>query len=159
MTAAETVAGRGARAASDLMPLLADAADAAAQLRGRAIEGVAAKVAAGGKIDAEALEREQHAAHGLAWIATYAEALRQLANYAKRLDGEGRFGEIERLLAGIGAAEYLAQLAGGVVMSQGETARLHELGAGDSLEAFLTPQVRALIEAATPQARARAVAP
>ena len=159
MTVAETLAGRDARQSPELIPLLAEAAEAAAALRARAIKGVAAKVAPGGKIDAEALEREQHAAHGLAWIATYAEALRQLASYAQRLDGEGRFGEIERLLAGIGAAEYLSQLAGGVVMSQGETARLHELGVGERDQAsFLTPSVRALISAATPEARARVVA-
>ena len=158
MTVAETAAGKGARAASDLIPLLAEAAEAAAALRASAVEGVAAKVSTGGKIDADALEREQHAAHGLAWIATYVEALQQLANYAKRLDGEGRFGEMERLLAGIGAAEYLSQLAGGVVMSQGETARLHELGVSESGQgAFLTPSVRALIAAAAPQARARVV--
>jgi (2S)-methylsuccinyl-CoA dehydrogenase len=158
VTVAETAAGKGARAASDLIPLLAEAAEAAAALRASAVEGVAAKVSAGGKIDADALEREQHAAHGLAWIATYVEALQQLANYAKRLDGEGRFGEMERLLAGIGAAEYLSQLAGGVAMSQGETARLHELGVSESGQsAFLTPSVRALIAAATPESRARVV--
>ena len=158
MTVAETAAGKSARAASDLIPLLAEGAEAAAALRASAVEGVAAKVSTGGKIDADALEREQHAAHGLAWIATYVEALQQLANYAKRLDGEGRFGEMERLLAGIGAAEYLSQLAGGVAMSQGETARLHELGVSESGQgAFLTPSVRALIAAATPQARARVV--
>jgi (2S)-methylsuccinyl-CoA dehydrogenase len=158
VTVAETAAGKGARAASDLIPLLAEAAEAAAALRASAVEGVAAKVSAGGKIDADALEREQHAAHGLAWIATYVEALQQLANYAKRLDGEGRFGEMERLLAGIGAAEYLSQLAGGVVMSQGETARLHELGVSESAQsAYLTPSVRALIAAAKPEARARVV--
>ena len=158
MTVAETAAGKGARAASDLIPLLAEAAQAAAALRASAVEGVAAKVSTGGNIDADALEREQHAAHGLAWIATYVEALQQLANYAKRLDGEGRFGEMERLLAGIGAAEYLSQLAGGVVMSQGETVRLHELGVSASGQgAFLTPSVRALIAAAAPQARARVV--
>ncbi|HET7211803.1 MAG TPA: acyl-CoA dehydrogenase, partial [Methyloceanibacter sp.] len=67
--------------------MLAEAAEAAATLRDRAIEGVAAKVMSGGKIDAEALEREQHAAHGLAWVATYVEALQQLASYASRLDG------------------------------------------------------------------------
>ena len=158
MTVADTAAGKGARAASDLIPLLAEAAEAAAALRASAVEAVAAKVSTGGKIDADALEREQHAAHGLAWIATYVEALQQLANYAKRLEGEGRFGEMERLLAGIGAAEYLSQLAGGVVMSQGETVRLHELGVSESGQgAFLTPSVRALIAAAAPQARARVV--
>jgi (2S)-methylsuccinyl-CoA dehydrogenase len=158
VTVAETIAGREARRSPGLILLLAEAAEAAAGLRDRATEGVAAKVTASGKIDAEALEREQHAAHGLAWIATYVEALQQLASYANRLEGEGRFGETERLLAGIGAAEYLAQLAGGVAMSQGETARLHELGVGERDQAaFLTPSVRALISAATPEARARVV--
>jgi (2S)-methylsuccinyl-CoA dehydrogenase len=159
VTVAESVTGQEARQGPELIPLLAGAAEAATALRDRAVKGVAAKVVASGKIDSEALEREQHAAHGLAWLATYVEALNQLADYAARLDGEGRFGEMERLLAGIGAAEYLSQLAGGVVMSQGETARLHELGVGDAEQAaFLTPSVRALIAAATPEARARAVA-
>ena len=159
MTVAESVTGSGARLTPDPVRLLAEAAEAATTLRERAVEAVVAKVASGGKIDAEALEREQHAAHGLAWIATYVEALRQLASYAGRMEGEGRFGEMERLLAQLGAAEYLSQLAGGVAMSQGETARLHELGIGDSVQAaFLTPPVRALIEAATPEARARVVA-
>ena len=35
---------------------------------------------------------------------------------------------MESLLAQIGAAEYVAQLAGGVMMSQGEIVRPHELG-------------------------------
>ena len=128
MTVAETVRAAERKAAPELIPLLDQAAEAATKLRDRAVEAVAAKVASGGKIDGAALEREQHAAHGLAWIATYVEALRQLASYARRMDGEGRFGEMERLLAQIGAAEYLAQLSGGVMMSQGEMVRLHELG-------------------------------
>ena len=55
----------------------------------------------------------------------------QLASYARRMEGEGRFGEMESLLAQIGAGEYLAQLSGGVMMSQGEMVRLHELGVAD----------------------------
>ncbi|MGH6831660.1 MAG: acyl-CoA dehydrogenase family protein, partial [Methyloceanibacter sp.] len=156
---AETVMGRGTPAAPELIPLLDEAAKAATTLRDRAIEAVAAKVSSGGTIDGAALEREQHAAHGLAWIATYVEALRQLANYARRLQGESRFGELESLLARIGAAEYLSQLFGGVTMSQGETARLHELGVKEADQtAFLTPAVRALIQGATPETRARVVA-
>jgi (2S)-methylsuccinyl-CoA dehydrogenase len=158
LTVAENVASPGVQGTSELLSHLAEAAEAATALRARATEGVAAKVSADGKIDSGALEREQHAAHGLAWIATYVEALNQLADYSKRLDGEGRFGEMERLLAQIGAAEYLAQLAGGVAMSQGETARLSELGVADSdRTAFLTPQVRELIAGATPEIRARVV--
>ena len=32
----------------------------------------------------------QAAAHGLAWLATYVEALRQMLGWAKRLEAEGR---------------------------------------------------------------------
>ena len=102
MTVAENVTSPGAQGTSELLSHLAKAAEAATTLCARATEGVAAKVSANGKIDSGALEREQHAAHGLAWIATYVEALNQLADYAKSLDGEGRFGEMERLLAQIG---------------------------------------------------------
>ena len=159
MTAAETVTDRKALSPAELIPLLASAAEAASALGASATEAVKAKVAAGGKIDNAVLEQEQHAAHGLAWIATYVEAIRQIADYAKRMDGEGRFGEMEALLAQIGAGEYLAQLAGGVVMSQGEVARLHELGVPDSArDAFLTAEVRALIQGVTPETRARVVA-
>jgi len=158
LTVAESLTGSGALATPDLIPLLDEAAKAATILRDRAVEAVSAKVSSGGKIDGAALEREQHAAHGLAWVATYVEALRQLASYARRMEGEGRFGEMESLLARIGAAEYLSQLFGGVMMSQGETARLHELGVKESDQAaFLTPSVRALIQGATPETRARVV--
>ena len=158
LTVAESLTSHGAANASALIPLLESAAEAAASLRDRAIEAVSAKVSSGGKIDGAALEREQHAAHGLAWIATYVEALAQIASYARRMQGEGRFGDMESLLAQIGAAEYAAQLAGGVMMSQGEVARLHELGVTEADQAgFLTPSVRALIAGTTPQTRARVV--
>jgi (2S)-methylsuccinyl-CoA dehydrogenase len=141
-----------------LIPLLDAAAEAASILRDRSVEAVSTRVAPGGKIDADALEREQRAAHGLAWIATYAEALRQIANYAHRMEEESRFGEMEALLAQIGAAEFVSQLFGGVVMSQGEIVRLHELGVAEKDHAgFLTPHVRALIQSTTAATRARAM--
>ncbi|HEV7463399.1 MAG TPA: acyl-CoA dehydrogenase family protein [Methyloceanibacter sp.] len=140
------------------MALLDAASEAAATLRDRAVEAVAAKVTVGGKLDTAALEREQRAAHGLAWVATYAEAIAQIASYARRMQSEGRFGELESLLAQIGAAEYLSQLLGGVMMSQGEVVRLHELGLAEADQANLhTPSVRALILGTTPGTRARAV--
>ena len=158
MTVAETVTTRGATASTQLIPLLDDAAKAATILRDRAIEAVSAKVSSGGKLDNAALEREQRAAHGLAWVATYVEALTQIASYAKRMQDEGRFGEMERLLVQIGAAEYAAQLTGGVMMSQGEMARLYELGVKElDQAAFLTPSVRALMQSSTPETRARVV--
>jgi len=159
LTAAETLTDREGLSPAELIPLLKSAAEAAGTLSARATEAVKAKVASGGKIDNAALEREQHAAHGLAWIVTYAEAIRQLADYAKRMDGEGRFGEMEALLAQIGAGEYLAQLSGGVTMSQGEVVRLHELGVPQSAQDdFLTAEVSTLIQGVTPEMRARVVA-
>jgi (2S)-methylsuccinyl-CoA dehydrogenase len=157
--ASETLSKSSESSLPDLIPLLDSAAEAANGLRDRCREAVAGKVSQGGKIDGDALEREQHAAHGLAWIATYAEALNQIASYARRMSDEGRFGEMEALLAQIGAAEYASQLAGGVPMSQGEIARTHELGVSEKDQtAFLSANVRDLIAATTPATRARAIA-
>jgi (2S)-methylsuccinyl-CoA dehydrogenase len=150
LNATETMTAR-------LLPLLDAAAEAAGTLNVAATEAVKAKLAPGGKIDNAALEREQHVAHGLAWITTYVEGIRQMADYAKRSSEERRFGEFEGLLTQIVVGEYLAQLAGGVVMSQGEIVRLHELGVSDSAKvAFLTDNVLALIQGVTPDMRARA---
>ncbi|MEM7397939.1 MAG: acyl-CoA dehydrogenase family protein [Pseudomonadota bacterium] len=149
MNAPETITQR-------LLPLLDAAAEAAETLNAAATDAVRAKVAPDGKIDNAALEREQHVAHGLAWITTYTVGIRQMAEYAKRTKEEGRFGEFEALLTHIVVGEYLAQLADGVVMSQGEVIRLHELGVPDSArQAFLTDTVVALIQDVTPEMRAR----
>jgi (2S)-methylsuccinyl-CoA dehydrogenase len=156
--ASETLSKSSESSLPDLIPLLESVAEAASTLRDRSREAVAGRVSQGGKIDGDALEREQHAAHGLAWIATYAEALNQLASYARRMSDGGRFGEMEALLAQIGAAEYASQLAGGVLMSQGEIARTHELGVSEKDQtAFLSANVRDLIAGTTPATRARAI--
>ena len=158
MTAAETVSDPGALSPAELIPLLAGAAEAAKALSAKATESLKARLAPGGKVDGAALELEEHAGHGLAWVVTYAEGIHQLSDYAKRMADEGRFGEMESLLSQIAAGEYLAQLAGGVAMSQGEIVRLHELGLGDDArQAFLTDDVTALIEGVTPEMRARVV--
>jgi (2S)-methylsuccinyl-CoA dehydrogenase len=159
LTVAETVKGRAVLDTPELISHLDAVAEAAMALRDRAVQGVAAKVAPGGKIDGPALEAEQHAAHGLAWVATYVEALKQIASYGRRMSEEGRFGEMEALLAQIGAAEYATQLLGGVVMSQNEIVRAHELGVSEKDHAtFLTPDVRALISSVTPETRSRLAA-
>jgi (2S)-methylsuccinyl-CoA dehydrogenase len=74
------------------------------------------------------LDREQRATHGLAWLATYVEAIRQLAEYAERMHGGHGIGEIEELLIEIAIGEYLAQIEGGIVMSPGEIVRPADLG-------------------------------
>ncbi len=84
---------------------------------------VARKVATAGGLDAA-----QTAAHGLAWLATYVEALRQLHGWAARLAEDRKLGETEQLILAVGTAEYAAQIIGGIPMSQGETMRLASLG-------------------------------
>lgn len=117
-------------AASDPLPeraLLAQAVGAAGSYLAAAREAVFARVAEAGRLNPAVLEREQRAVHGLAWVATYVEALREMAAYAERLAGDGRLGETERLILVIAFGEYLAQLVGGVAMSQGEIVRASDL--------------------------------
>ena len=104
---------------------------AAEKLLAAARASVAAKVTVSGKVDAKAIDREQRAVHAFAWYATYVEALRQMARWARKLDGEKRFGEIESLILQAAFGEYLAQLAGGIAMSQGEIARPYNMGVGN----------------------------
>ncbi|MFP3944048.1 MAG: acyl-CoA dehydrogenase family protein [Alphaproteobacteria bacterium] len=109
-------------------------------------DAVAARVAPGGKVDPERLEREQHAAHGFAWLATCGEALRQLDHWARALEGEGRFGETEALLLQGGFAEYLAQMANGLPMNQSEFVRPAQMGVRpEQVETFWTPAVQTLV--------------
>jgi (2S)-methylsuccinyl-CoA dehydrogenase len=89
------------------------------------------RVAPGGNVEPERFATEQLAAHALAWMASYVEALRQMRNWAVRLDEGGKFGEIEALILEIAYGEYLAQLAGGIPMAQGEFARPQDLGLDD----------------------------
>ncbi len=86
------------------------------------------RVVVAGKADARLFDREQRATHGLAWLATYVEAVRQLAAYTERMTEAGTLGEIEELLVRIALGEYLAQIVGGIPMSQGELVRPSDLG-------------------------------
>ncbi|MDR3498027.1 MAG: acyl-CoA dehydrogenase family protein [Parvibaculum sp.] len=133
---------------SDLLPLAGKAIEAADALLARAKAAVAQKTSKDGRVAAALVEREQFAAHGLAWVATYVEALRQLHVYATRMTGEGRFGEIEALMVQVAFGEYLQQLSGGIPMSQGEIVRPQDLGLTEADEtAFLTKDVLRLIRA------------
>jgi (2S)-methylsuccinyl-CoA dehydrogenase len=136
---------------------LIEAAGAVEGLFADARRAVAEQVVRDGKANARALDREQRATHGLAWLATYTEALRQLAAYAQRLSAADNFGEVEELLVRIGAGEYLAQILGGIPMSQGEIVRLSDLGLPPAaVAARLNPAVEHLITYGnTAQRRAR----
>ena len=92
------------------------------------------------------IDRHQRAVHGLAWIATYAQALAQMQAWAERLEAAGTLGEMERLILQIAFGEYLHHLAGGIPMNQGEFVRLADLGLGwDALSGFQAPEVQALM--------------
>ena len=123
---------------------------AAEGLIAAAKDRVAARVTVDGAISAGQLDREQRAAHALAWFATTLEALRQMARWARALESDNHFGELERLIFAAAFGEYLAQLAGGVPMSQQEIARAADMGLdADELGGFLTPEVRELIAVGT----------
>jgi (2S)-methylsuccinyl-CoA dehydrogenase len=122
----------------ELPDLLDRAASAAGALTAQVKAEVAERIAPGGRLDRAALDREQHAAHGLAWCAAYAETLRQTAAWARALAADGRFSEAEALPAQLLAYEYLSQLSGGVPMNQGEVFRPADLGvSAGRLEAVL----------------------
>jgi (2S)-methylsuccinyl-CoA dehydrogenase len=135
---------------------LDQAASAAEALLVKAKARLAARVMPAGKIDSKRLDAEQHAAHGLAWLATYAATLRELASFALRLAAAGKLGETEQLTLQIAAGEYLNHLAGGIPMNQGEFVRLTDLGLARSETAVLFDLVL-LDRGNTPEARKRLV--
>ena len=149
-------------APQDLPTLAREAGEAAKGLVAEATARVRARVlGADGKLSAEKLEAEQHAAHGLSWLATYGEAVRELGAYAGRLTESGDFGETETLLVKIGIGEYLDQMFGGIPMSQGEIVRpTTSLGlSAPELAKFRTEAVEAMIaDGNTPENRAALVA-
>ena len=117
----------------------------AESLLAAARERLIARVVAGGAIDPERFNAQQLAGHAFAWMASYVEALRQLRNWAVRLDDDSRLGEIEALILEIGYGEYLAQLAGGIPMSQGEFARPQDFGfSNDEVEPLRSGEAAAL---------------
>jgi (2S)-methylsuccinyl-CoA dehydrogenase len=93
---------------------------------------LSAEVAPDGIIEPARFEARQCAGHAFAWAAATAESLRQIRNWALRLDGAGALGEAETLILETAYGEYLAQLAGGIPMAQGEFARPSELGLAES---------------------------
>jgi (2S)-methylsuccinyl-CoA dehydrogenase len=153
-------AAQALRSEPDLLASVEEAASAVAGLLADATASLRLRVTVDGRLSNDLLQREQHATHGLAWLATYAEAVRELAAYGRRLEAEGRYGETEELLVSIGAGEYCAQVFGGIPMSQLELVRPADLG--------LTPAqvgqrhsgavARLIADGNTPEKRARLVA-
>jgi (2S)-methylsuccinyl-CoA dehydrogenase len=143
IAAGETLTGRLTAAAA-----AADAFAAAAK------QAAATRVTRGGEISQAAANEQQHALHGFAWIATTAAALDKAARWARSL--AAGLQEVDALALEIGFAEYLAQLLGGVPMTQNEFARPADLGiAQAAMRLAADPSVAALLASGnTPEKRA-----
>jgi (2S)-methylsuccinyl-CoA dehydrogenase len=144
----------------EVIAMLGEAVGAMDALMSDARRAVGERVMVDGRAVSRRFDSEQRATHGLAWLATYVEAIRQLTHYAERLADGGGFGEIEELLVRIGAGEYLAQVLGGIAMSQSEIVRLADLGlSAAAVAARVNPAVEHLIATGnTPHRRARLMA-
>ena len=145
---------------ADLLALTAAALPAVEDVLGRAKEAVRATVVDGDRISGQLIEEHQTAAHGLAWLATYAQSLQQMQSWAERLQADGKFGEVEQLIHQIAFGEYLWQIYGGIPMSQGEIMRLQDIGLSqDDMRALMQPAVMTLTQSGNTQAaRMRLVA-
>ena len=153
------VAASRPTAEPDLVELSREATAALDALLADAVAKVRERVIVAGKPDSGLFDREQRATHGLAWLATYVEAVRQLAAYTERMVGAGTLGEIEDHLVRIALGEYLAQIVGGIPMSQGELVRPSDLGlSAAQVAARIDRNVESLIAGGnTAERRARLV--
>lgn len=124
--------------------------DIVAMLRGCAAAGERYCQAVAARLRLELVDTTadalQFETHGFAWVASYVEALGALAEWASRLDAEGLFGETERRIAIIGAAEYCLQLGHGIAMSQDEIVRpAHFRAYAAAADLTTDPSVAAII--------------
>src|SRR5579862_4826158 len=85
----------------ELVELAREATIAVDALLADAVTKVRERVTVEGHAVARLLDREQRATHGLAWLATYVEAIRQLAAYTERMAGDDTLGEMEEHLVRI----------------------------------------------------------
>jgi len=131
----------------DLLETCRSALEAAQALERAAEAAVARLIAPEGKVEGKAVMREQFAAHGYAWFATYVATLKETLAWAEKLRERGQLREQERLILQIGFGEYLAQLTGGITMSQGELVRPEDMDvAGAAIDAFASDaSVKALV--------------
>jgi (2S)-methylsuccinyl-CoA dehydrogenase len=153
------IAASRSDAEHELVELAREATAALDALLADAVAKVRERVVVEGHVVGRLLDREQRATHGLAWLATYVEAVRQLAAYTGRMVGDGTLGEIEEHLVRIGLGEFAAQIVGGIPMSQGEVVRPSDLGLSPAqVAARINRNVESLIaNGNTAERRARLV--
>src|SRR5262252_9488035 len=145
-------------AGAKLTALARTATQAVEALLADATAAVRRRVTVDHQVVERLLDREQRATHGLAWLATYVESVRQLAAYAERMHAADTLGEVEELLVQIGIGEYLAQIQGGIPMSQSEIVRPADVGlAAEAVAARLAGPLESLTSAGNVERRARLV--
>ncbi len=94
----------------------------------------------------EAHDQAQRAVHGLAWVSTYVNALREIQHWVTRLRDAGNLSQTDQLIAAIGAGEYLSQLCSALPMTQLELLRPADMGCADAAAVLAaTPAVRELL--------------
>ncbi|MBO9472965.1 acyl-CoA/acyl-ACP dehydrogenase [Shimia sp. R10_1] len=137
----------------DLLKLTGAAVAPVEAILETAIARVKETVSENGRVSGKLIEENQTAAHGLSWLATYAQSLKQMQTWAEKLDADGKFGEIEQLIHQIAFGEYLWQVYGGIPMSQGEIIRLQDLGlTQDEMRGLMAPDVMTLCSEGNSQA-------
>ncbi|WP_147126284.1 acyl-CoA dehydrogenase family protein [Shimia ponticola] len=137
----------------NLLSLTSQALGPVAEITEKATAAVRDMVSKDGRVSTGLVDANQTAAHGLAWLATYNESLRQMQAWAEKLNGEGKFGEVEQLIHQIAFGEYLWQIYGGIQMNQGEVVRLQDMGlTQDDMRALMAPAVAELCNAGNSQA-------
>ncbi len=137
----------------DLLKLTGAAVAPVESILETAVARVKDTVSENGRVSGKLMEQHQTAAHGLSWLATYAQSLKQMQAWAEKLDGEGKFGEIEQIIHQIAFGEYLWQVYGGIPMSQGEIVRLQDLGLPqDETRGLMAPEVMTLCDKGNSQA-------
>ena len=120
----------------NLLGLTSKASEAALTLLDGMTSSVYALCEEDGKVGTPQVDKHQMAAHGLAWATTYIYALREMHAWAQRLQDEGAFGEFEQLILQAAFGEYVAQLGGGIPMTQNEIVRPADLGLFEEINQF-----------------------
>ena len=117
------------------------------ELVNKAKTSVKQKVIKDNSLDSNLLEKEQFICHGFAWLKTYNIALREILNWAKKLDKNKKIFDIEKLILQSAFSEYLSQIIGGIPMWQSEIIRVHDFDIKEEdINLFLIEEIKELIK-------------
>ena len=117
------------------------------ELVNKAKISVKQKVIKDNSLDSNLLEKEQFICHGFAWLKTYNIALREILNWAKKLDKNKKIFDIEKLILQSAFSEYLSQIIGGIPMWQSEIIRAHDFDIKEEdINLFLIEEIKELIK-------------